>query len=80
MPDQLPRFLVTFYDAERAPIGQAEVGPWLRNSSWKLQRAQLKVPRSARLAVVTIGLLGATGEVDFDAVDLRPIAKARAQR
>jgi protein-L-isoaspartate(D-aspartate) O-methyltransferase len=73
--EQWPRFLVTFYDADRAPIGQAEVGPWSGGAPWTRQRAGVKVPRSARLAVVTLGMLGATGHVDFDDVELRAAGK-----
>jgi protein-L-isoaspartate(D-aspartate) O-methyltransferase len=64
--------LVTFFDEQRAPIGQAAVGPWFGNMPWTRQQGKLNVPRSARLAVVAIGLLGATGEIAFD--DIRSSA------
>ncbi|HVA49969.1 MAG TPA: protein-L-isoaspartate(D-aspartate) O-methyltransferase [Pirellulales bacterium] len=66
--------LVTFFNDEQSPIGQAVVGPWSGNLSWRRQQGQLNVPRSARLAVVAIGLLGATGEISFD--DVRSTAVA----
>ncbi|HEV3004015.1 MAG TPA: protein-L-isoaspartate(D-aspartate) O-methyltransferase, partial [Pirellulales bacterium] len=78
--DQWPRFLVTFYDVDRAPIGQTEVGPWSAATPWTRQQARVRVPRSARLAVVTLGMLGATGHVDFDDVELHSGAMVAARR
>jgi protein-L-isoaspartate(D-aspartate) O-methyltransferase len=71
-PDQLPRFLVTYYDSERVPIGQAVVGPWSGNQPWTKQHARMVVPHSARMGVVMLCLLGGTGEIDFDGLELRP--------
>jgi hypothetical protein len=39
----------------------------------------MKVPRPARLAVLSIGLLGAVGEASFDAVDLKAISNNAKQ-
>ncbi len=71
--------LVTFFDDERAPIGQAMIGPWSGSMPWTRQQGKLNVPRSARFAVVAMGLLGATGEISFDdihstAVAAKPVA------
>ncbi|HVX13070.1 MAG TPA: protein-L-isoaspartate(D-aspartate) O-methyltransferase [Pirellulales bacterium] len=71
--------LVTFFDEERSPLGQAMVGPWSGSMPWTRQQGRLNVPRSARFAVVAIGLLGATGEISFDdirskAVPAKPVA------
>ncbi|HEV7221921.1 MAG TPA: protein-L-isoaspartate(D-aspartate) O-methyltransferase [Pirellulales bacterium] len=69
--DQEPKINVTFFDAERAPIGQAEIVAGFGNVPWTKHQGRMKVPRSARLAVVSIGLLGAVGEASFDGVELR---------
>jgi protein-L-isoaspartate(D-aspartate) O-methyltransferase len=66
--------LVTFFDDQRAPIGQAMIGPWSGSMPWTRHQGKLNVPRSARLAVIAIGLLGATGEISFD--DVRSTAVA----
>ena len=68
--------LVTYFDEERAPIGQAVLGAWEGDMSWIKQEGRLSIPRSARLAVVAIGLLGATGEISFDDVRVAAIAGA----
>lgn len=72
------RLLVTFFDEQRAPIGQAGIGPWSGTMTWTRQRGTINVPRSARLAIVAIGLLGATGEISFDDVQSSYIAAADA--
>lgn len=66
--------LVTFFDEEQTRIGQAIIGPWSGDIAWTHQHGKLPVPRSARLAVVAIGLLGATGEISFDDVRSRVVA------
>ena len=66
--------LVTFFDEQRAPIGQAYVGPWSGTMPWVQQQGKLNVPRSARMAVVAIGLLGATGEISFDGLRSTTVA------
>lgn len=60
--------LVTFYDEQQATIGQAVLGPWSGDMPWTRQQGRLNVPRRARLAMVAIGLLGATGEISFDGI------------
>jgi protein-L-isoaspartate(D-aspartate) O-methyltransferase len=75
--DNQAMLLVTFFDEQRAPIGQAGVGPWSGSMPWARQQGRLRVPRSARLAVVAIGLLGATGEISFD--DIRSAAVAAVE-
>jgi protein-L-isoaspartate(D-aspartate) O-methyltransferase len=70
--------LVTFFDEQRAPIGQAAVGPWPGSMTWTRQQGKLSVPRSARMAVVAIGLFGATGEISFDDVRSTAVAAAEA--
>lgn len=73
-PENQAKILVTFFDEQRAPIGQAAVGPWSGSMPWTRQHAELNVPRAARSAVVAIGLMGAIGEIAFD--DVRSVAVA----
>ena len=74
-PDQAPKINITFFDAERAPIGQAEIVAGFGSAAWTRYRDRVKVPRPARLAVVSVGLLGAVGEASFDAVELKAAAR-----
>jgi len=72
--DQAPNLNITFFDADRAPIGQGEMPAGSGSTSWTKHHTRLKVPRSARLAVIAVGMFGATGEASFDAVELHAIA------
>jgi protein-L-isoaspartate(D-aspartate) O-methyltransferase len=67
---ELPMLAIGFFDENRAAVGEGVVGPWRGTFAWKRQSATIKVPPKAREAVVRIGLLGATGEISFDAVTL----------
>jgi protein-L-isoaspartate(D-aspartate) O-methyltransferase len=68
---QLPVMVVTFYDQDRAETGQAVVGPWLGSFPWRQQSSVIDVPPKAREAILHIGLLGAMGEISFDAIELK---------
>ena len=66
----LPSLIVTFYDENRATVGQGSMGPWRGSFAWQKQSATIDVPSRAREAILRIGLLGALGEISFDAIDL----------
>jgi protein-L-isoaspartate(D-aspartate) O-methyltransferase len=69
--DQQPRVLISFFDENRMPVGQQAVGPWTGSFDWQLRSAHLKVPPTARVAIVALGLLGATGELSCDQLAIR---------
>ena len=71
--DQLPLLVITFYGQNRGSVGHAVVGPWRGTFSWQRETARLRVPKPAREAVVRIGLLGAVGEIAFDAIRLKAV-------
>jgi len=71
----LAALVITFYDENRATIGQGGVGPWRDSFPWQKETRQIDVPPRAREAVVRIGLLGAVGEISFDAIELRAVRK-----
>jgi protein-L-isoaspartate(D-aspartate) O-methyltransferase len=74
-PGELPRFFVGYFDELRAPTKtDAELGPWSGTFDWRRQHGKLAVPKDARMAIVWIGLLGATGEISFDHITLAPAA------
>jgi protein-L-isoaspartate(D-aspartate) O-methyltransferase len=60
------------YDERRAIIGQRGLGPWRGTFDWRDERAKLKIPPQTREAILRIGLLGATGEAAFDAIEMSP--------
>jgi protein-L-isoaspartate(D-aspartate) O-methyltransferase len=69
---EFPVLGISFYDENRATVGEGGLGPWRGTFPWQRQSAKVRVPLRAREAVLRIGLLGATGEISFDAVSLGP--------
>ncbi len=74
-PQQLPTAIISFYDENRAPVGEAGLGPWRGTFAWQLESKRINVPLKAREAILRIGLLGAVGEISFDAVELKAVKK-----
>jgi protein-L-isoaspartate(D-aspartate) O-methyltransferase len=70
-PDDFPRILVTFYDDRRATVGEESVGNFEGTFEWRKESGRFRVPLKAREAIIRIGLLGATGELSLDGLDLR---------
>ena len=71
------RLTITFYDARRAEVGSGWLGPWRGTFDWKQVRKQIRVPVDAREAIIAVGLLGATGRLDVDDVQLKPVQRSR---
>jgi protein-L-isoaspartate(D-aspartate) O-methyltransferase len=66
---ELPRVDISFFDERQAPCGAKSAGPWFGTISWVNKKATIPVPPQAKLAVVAVGMFGATGELGID--DLR---------
>ena len=72
----LPVAMISFYDERRATVGQAGLGPWRGSFDWREESKEIPVPPRAREAILRIGLFGATGEIWFDRLELRPVPRA----
>ena len=68
---QVPALEVVFYDENRATIAEKTLGPWLDSSDWKREVKRIDIPIRAREAIIRIGLLGATGELSLDNVQIK---------
>lgn len=66
---QWPYVAITFYDKRRGMLGTEAVGPFRDTFDWTTYQQVIQVPVHSREAIIRIGLLGATGELDLD--DLR---------
>ena len=76
--EQTPRFVVVFFDTARAPIGKpTSLGAQTGSFDWREVSANIAVPRETRMAIIWIGLLGATGEASFDRMSLS-VAKGKS--
>jgi protein-L-isoaspartate(D-aspartate) O-methyltransferase len=72
--------MVSFFDENRVPVGQQTVGTFSGTFDWKRRSAQLPVPPAARVAIVAVGLLGATGELSCDELQIRAGTARTARR
>ncbi len=70
---ELPELSVTYFDENRAIVGREQTGPWFGTFDWERKSAIVKVSDKAREAICHIGLFGATGEISYDDVQLRPV-------
>lgn len=68
---ELPRVNVSFFDDKQAPCGSQSAGPWYGTISWVKKHATIRVPPNAKLAVIAVGMFGATGEFAIDSLDLK---------
>ncbi len=74
-PDAAPRgggqLVISFFDKDRKPVGEHPVMLWTGSFDWRRQSAHVVVPRRAMGATVAIGVLGATGQLACDQIDVR---------
>ncbi|MBX7165480.1 MAG: protein-L-isoaspartate(D-aspartate) O-methyltransferase, partial [Pirellulales bacterium] len=68
----LPAFVVTFYNQNRAAITTKWLGPWRGTFKWEYFSGKIAVPPQTRDAIIRIGLHGATGSALYDAIEIVP--------
>ncbi len=73
--DEVPQFVVRFFDRSRSRSVVASVGPWRGTFAWRPVEGTVNVPAWAREAIIQIGMMGATGRFDVDDVRLTPMPK-----
>lgn len=74
-PNMRPKLLVTFYDEQRRDVGNQWLGPWSGSRDWHQVSGDFDVPPRAREAIFRIDLLGATGTLDVDHLQLRAVPR-----
>lgn len=67
--------LLLFYDRIRKPAAELVAHYWLDTDGWERFSRTVRVPPSAREAIIWIGIKSATGTVDLDAVRLEPLLR-----
>lgn len=70
-----PSIAITLYDENRKELGHNWIGPFRGSADWKQVDKTFRVPGRAREGLLRIGLFGATGELSFDAVTIKPTAR-----
>ena len=73
--DAMPSIAVTFYDSKRRDLGTFFLGPFRGTRGWREQSKLLRVPITTSEAILRVGLFGATGTADFDAVVLEKVER-----
>lgn len=71
---QLAQISIVFFDENRAEVGIAFIGPFRGTRSWQRYERAVRVPATAKEAIVKIGMFGATGAADFDNIRVEKIA------
>ena len=66
---------IYFYDENRATKGRTFLKPMHDTFDWTRKSQVLDVPASAREAIVHLGLVGATGELSLDDVQLSAVSE-----
>ena len=62
--------ILTFYDDRRAVVGEEHVGPVAGTFDWQRESQIIRVPLAAREAIVRVGLMGGSGELSLDDLQL----------
>ncbi|NOY29098.1 MAG: protein-L-isoaspartate(D-aspartate) O-methyltransferase [Planctomycetes bacterium] len=73
-PKQRASVIITFYDRRRAVIDSERLANWKGTFDWRHETKNLRVPLATREAILRLGLLGGTGQLDLDDVSLAAVA------
>jgi protein-L-isoaspartate(D-aspartate) O-methyltransferase len=74
---QLAGAIITFYDERRAAVGEDGIVGWRGTFDWQTESKTISVPQKAREGIIRIGLLGATGELSLDQIEIKAGPKHR---
>ncbi len=66
--DALPAIAINLYDEQRRDLGVFVIGPFKGTRDWRHYSRLVRVPPQSREAIIRIGLFGAVGTADFDAI------------
>ncbi len=72
---QLPYLGIVFYGSNRNFLAERVVGPWRGSFPWLRKDITVDVPAKAREAIMRIGLFGGVGEISFDNIEIKGIAR-----
>jgi protein-L-isoaspartate(D-aspartate) O-methyltransferase len=69
-PYEQPGLVIHFFDADNKMLSEQTLGPWLGTFGWASVNKEFKVPAGTQMAILRIGLNGATGRLSVDDVRL----------
>ena len=67
-----PAVAVRFFDRQRQRSVRTAIGPWRVPSDWRRVGGSVAVPGWAREAIIQVGLMGGTGRMEVDRVEIEP--------
>jgi hypothetical protein len=72
-----PSLMIDFLGEELRQLSRGTLGPWTRSvrDRWTRVAKRIPVPPGTKDAILSVGLMGATGTLDIDALTLDLIAK-----
>lgn len=73
--EDMAAIIVVFYDELRHEVGTVGLGPWRGTFPWDYYTATVPVPAKARDAIIRVGLLGATGTMSVDGLEVKAAPK-----
>ena len=73
LPEQQPGAVVGFFNANRQTIYKQGIGPWSGTFDWVEKQVRIKVPPTARLASIDVGLWGGTGQISVAEISLKVV-------
>lgn len=76
--DEVPAVWIQFFDGSRMRTTRARFGGWLGTFEWRRADHEFVVPFWATEAIIQVGLIGATGRLEADAVRLRAVPRAES--
>ncbi len=79
-PQDGAKLYVSFFDADRATVGEQVVGQWRESFDWRRHAGVVDVPPTAIGMTVAVGLFGATGQLSCDDVAVRQTSLNTARR
>lgn len=71
--DSVPVIAISLYDESRGDLGSFWIGPFPGTRPWQEVNRLVTIPEETREAIVRIGLFGATGVADFDAIEIEAV-------
>jgi protein-L-isoaspartate(D-aspartate) O-methyltransferase len=71
--DAMPMIAISLYDELRRDLGTFHLGPFRGTRDWRSHSRLIRVPVNTREAILRVGLFGATGRADFDAVKIEKV-------
>ena len=76
IPTEKPGVAIRFFDERRARSTRLVAPLRILNGEWGLVTGSLLVPTWSREAILQVGLMGATGQIEFDEIQIIAVERS----